>query len=308
MADIEDETQQRTTFLIYSSCAGGAMAVAAAADRSVGWRWQRTGGGRDVVIVIVAACCALLRPSMPSTIVPRRLLGWCNRHKRKQHKWRRRRGARSHRCHWVPFVIWVRPVWLRVVGRPTAADIIEDETRQHTVLSVFSSGDGGATLVAVATHPSAALVADWRRWGRRRQRCGALRHRDQQWRRGGRRDGCCNGATGARGSIARGDGAATSRQCDIAAVGGTPGVHSVLAPLANKPINWLRQQHIAHHIGSDAVDGRDEGRRGSGDEMGVATNDDGGGDGSGSSTARRWFLATLPGTQDAPRTANSPFD
>lgn len=63
----------------------------------------------------------------------------------------------------------------------------------------------------------------------------------------------------------------------------------------------LRQQHIVHHIGSDAVDGRDEGRRGGGDGMGVATNDGGCGDGGGSSTARRWFLATLPGTQDTPR-------
>ena len=45
---------------------------------------------------------------------------------------------------------WVRPVHLRVMRRPTAANI-EDETRQHTVLSGFSSGDGGAMVVPVAT-------------------------------------------------------------------------------------------------------------------------------------------------------------
>eukprot|EP01040_Poterioochromonas_malhamensis_P017000 gene17000-19440_t len=73
-------------------------------------------------------------------------------------------------------------------------------------------------------------------------------------------------------------------------------------------------QHIAKRIGSDAVEVRDDGRRGGGDGMGVATNDGGGGDGDGdgggggSSTTRRWFLATLPGTQDTPPTSNPPFD
>jgi hypothetical protein len=62
----------------------------------------------------------------------------------------------------------------------------------------------------------------------------------------------------------------------------------------------VAQRHIVQRIGSDAVDGRDEGRLGGGDGMGVATNDGGGGDGGGSSTARRWFLAALPGTQDTP--------
>jgi hypothetical protein len=70
----------------------------------------------------------------------------------------------------------------------------------------------------------------------------------------------------------------------------------------------VAQQHIVQRIGSDAVDGRDEGWRGGGDGRGVSTNDDGGGDGGGSSTARRWFPAALPGTQDTPRTSNPPFD
>lgn len=91
--------------------------------------------------------------------------------------------------------------------------------------------------------------------------------------------------------------------------GDTLGVHSVLGPYANKPINSLRQQHVVHDIGSDAVDGRDESRRGGGNGMGVATNGGGGGDGGGSSTAHRWsLLATLPGTQDTPQTSNPPFD
>ena len=94
------------------------------------------------------------------------------------------RTCRQWRWHWYRQTTlrhWVPPLHLRVVGRPTAADI-EDETRQHTVLSGFSSGDGGAMVVPIATYRSAALVADWRRWGRRRRRCGGLRHRDQRWR------------------------------------------------------------------------------------------------------------------------------
>jgi hypothetical protein len=128
---------------------------------------------------------------------------------------------------------------------------IKDEARQHTVLLGFNSGDGGAMVVPVETYPSAAVVADWRRWGHDRRRCGGLRHRTN--------DGIEEGAVkAARGSITRGDGAATSRRCDIAAVGGTLGESSVLAPHANKPINWLRQQHIVHRISRDAVNGRDE--------------------------------------------------